>query len=127
MGERMQADLRANLGTGDPFAALQAVMMRNADALLSDLDAAIALARLSFKTPAIKAHHGKKYANWEKGFAEILVKGKTTSKAYLESRLLAARAIDALRISLDMWVDSDFKSDVKALLQRAFQTVRQAV
>jgi AcrR family transcriptional regulator len=127
MGLRMQEDLRANLGTGDPFTALQAAMMRNADALTADMDSAIALARLSFRTPAIRSHHGNKYTSWEKGFSEILCKGKTSAKAHLEARLLAARAIDALRISLDMWVEGDFKADIRALLLKAFQTARQAV
>ena len=101
--------------------------MRNADALTADMDSAIALARLSFKTPAIRSHHGNKYTSWEKGFSEILCKGKTSAKAHLEARLLAARAIDALRISLDMWVEGDFKADIRALLLKAFQTARQAV
>jgi AcrR family transcriptional regulator len=127
MGSRMQDDLKTTLGTGDPYSALQAVMMRNADALLANMDSAIALARLNFNTPSIKAHHGDKYTRWEKGFTEILSKGKTSLKARLEARLLAARAIDALRISLDMWVEGDFKADIRGLLSRAFQTARQAV
>jgi AcrR family transcriptional regulator len=127
MGLRMQADLRSNLAKDDQFTALQDVMMRNADALMADMDSAIALARLSFGTPSVKSHHAHKYTSWEKDFAEILVKGKTSSKAHLEARLLAARAIDALRISLDMWVEGGFKADLRAMLLRAFQAARQGV
>jgi AcrR family transcriptional regulator len=122
---RIQEDLKTRLETTEPFAAVKAAMMQNAEVLLADIDRTIALARLSYQTPSINSLNAHKYARWEKGFAEILSKGKSSSKAQLEARMLAARAVAAQRISIDLWVEGGFKSDIRALFERAFQMAKE--
>jgi AcrR family transcriptional regulator len=84
---------------------------------------ALAVTRLVRETPALCARRLEKQQGWQVALGRALAdrSGLDGQGAdALEANVRAAAALDCLNIALDHWTASDGKSDLEALLDRAF-------
>ena len=119
---QIQEKLIENLKTKTPFTALKLAILSQVKSFVADRDQAMVMSRLINETPSIRLLQADKHTRWEKSFAEIIAKKSTSAKNPLKARIIAARAIDALSIAGEAWIESSFKADFMGILKKTFRS-----
>lgn len=122
-GETVADALRERPSGEDDWTALRRALDVAIGQYRHDPAEALAVTRLVRETPALCARRLEKQQGWQVALGHALadrsgLDGQGTDA--LEANVRAAAALDCLNIALDHWTASDGKSDLEALLDRAF-------
>jgi AcrR family transcriptional regulator len=87
-------------------------------------DAAMAMARLKRKTPALQAREQVKYEKMERAMAAALGKRASDRSQQIEARLVAMITTGAIRIASEGWLAEEANENPEALVERTFKDMR---
>ncbi|MBR7831230.1 TetR family transcriptional regulator [Actinospica sp. MGRD01-02] len=123
-GEKVADALRERPAGEDDWTALRRALDVAIEQYRHDPVEALAVTRLVRDTPALCARQSQKHRGWRhalgRALADRVSAGGTPAVDALGPTVRAAAALDCLDIALDYWTTSDGKSDLEALLDRAF-------
>lgn len=127
--EELLIELRKNLVDMHPFTALENTLKKLLiDWQSNDIERSKLILRLVYTSPSTRTLRLGKYEKWEIAFSkEIELIMKEDKNKSLRSRMIAARAIDALMFTLDYWLKDEFKTDLNDLLAQSFAVVKESL
>jgi AcrR family transcriptional regulator len=97
-------------------ASLRAVITETVADYAADPDRELARLRLVATTPVLEAGLGRVFAGFERLVRRFAAAQADTDEEARGPRLVAAATVAAFRVGLDMWVASDARTDLAALI-----------
>src|SRR5262249_30695585 len=118
---RSHLDLAAELFARQPtdvplLASLRAVINATVADYAADPHRELARLRLVTKTPVLEAGLGRVFSGFERLVRGFVAAQTNTDEDGRGPRLIAAAAVAAFRVGLELWVASDASSDLAALI-----------
>lgn len=124
---RVIADELAARPVGEsPWEALRAALHASRETTVPDMDAALALGKMLFDTPSLRARLMEKRLRWQEMFVPLLAARMDgpADRARLRATAIAAAALSCLDTASEAWIESDGDGDLAELYDEAVAAVR---
>jgi AcrR family transcriptional regulator len=121
LGARMCAEIAARPAGEAPPVALRETLMVFVQDFQVHPEKALALTRLIFDTPALRARYVERQDRWRGDLAAELARRTGAADDDLRPALTAAAALAALDVALAHWVSGGGTGDVCAVVDKALQ------
>lgn len=124
---RMIADeLAARPADESPWEALRAALHAGRDTAIPDMDAALALGKMLFGTPSLRARLMEKRLRWQEMLVPLLVvrMDGPAEHAGLRATAIVAASLSCLDAASEAWIESDGAGDLAELYDEAVAAVR---
>ena len=116
--------IRARPREESPLTALRNAVLGSLVAVYeTDREAMLVRSRLVFTTPALRARLWRMVESTERLFTEALADQQGSAVTF-ELRVLAAAVLGAHSLAISTWVDGDGAEELPALVERAFDTLK---
>ncbi len=118
--------LSARPGEEGPWEALRAAMHESAESTMPDAHAGLALGRMLFETPSLRARHLEKRLRWQEMLVPLIaarLDGDPDS-ATLHASAIVSSALACLDAASQAWIASEGTRDLAALYDEAVGAVR---
>ncbi|MEU4312408.1 TetR family transcriptional regulator [Nocardia sp. NPDC024068] len=124
---RVIADELAARPPGEsPWEALRAALHASRETTVPDMDAALALGKMLFDTPTLRARLMEKRLRWQEMFVPLLAARMDglPERVTLHATAIAAAALSCLDAASEAWIESDGDDDLAELYDEAVSAVR---
>lgn len=125
-GEVIAGELAARPAGESPWEALRAALHASRATTVPDMDAALALGKMLYATPSLRARLMEKRLRWQEMFVPLLaarMDGPAES-ATLRATAITAAALACLDTASEAWITSDGAGDLADLYDEAVAAVR---
>jgi len=123
-GEAIAAAVAARPADEGPWDALLAGMEASAEATMPDPAADLALGRMLFDTPSLRARHIEKRLRWQQLLVPLVAERVDGDSARLHASAIVASALACLDAVSEVWIAQDGRSDLADLYREAIAAVR---
>ncbi|WP_280490517.1 TetR family transcriptional regulator [Nocardia carnea] len=109
-----------------PWEALRAALHASRETTVPDMDAALALGKMLFDTPTLRARLMEKRLRWQEMFVPLLAARMDgpAERATLRATAIVAAALACLDTASEAWIESDGAGDLAELYDEAVTAVR---
>lgn len=124
-GENLAEALAARPKEEDPWTALERAAAAVPALNISD-QRAFAIAKLVNTTPAIRARHAQKHAEWQRLLVPVVQArlGGIPTTPSIRATAIVATVLACLDAAMDVWVENGGRQDFNDLYAQAISTVR---
>jgi AcrR family transcriptional regulator len=127
LGAALRDTLAARPSGEPPAVALRAAVGVFTDKYDEDQTKALAIARLTLRTPALLGRYLERRAMWQEALTLELAARHRLDPRDMRARLAAGLALDALDTAVSAWVDQDGARPLPELTDEAFALVAPAL
>lgn len=125
-GRVIADELAARPADEGPWEALRGALHASRETTIPDMDAALALGKMLFDTPSLRARLMEKRLIWQEMFVPLLAArlDGAAERAKLRATAIVAAALSCLDTAAEEWIASDGADDLAALYDEAVAAVR---
>lgn len=125
-GEAIAEALAARPADEEPWEALRNAMHESAETTMPDAQAGLALGRMLFETPSLRARHLEKRLRWQEMLVPLLAVriGGDQESGRLRAAAIVSSALACLDAASEEWLATDGATDLGVLFDRAVDAVR---
>jgi hypothetical protein len=107
-----------------PWDAIRAAFAATEEMTMLDAAAGLALGRMLFATPSLRARHLEKQAHWQALFVPLIEGRLTGTSRTVRASAIVASALACLTTASEAWIESDGRSELADLYDEAVAAVR---